>query len=181
MCLHVQKQFFKDIQIFEMGESFDATPKLVVNAKLTTNERKVEERLEERKRAKGKKGTVYEEEYLVNSIERLIERLNSMGEDIERLIEGLLKRGMRERAGAVSAAVEDVKAKCDEVVAELYTTQENPKDHEGLASGNGVGVDGKDMLRPQGADATLWDSLEEISRRREAPVVKAFERLSLLG
>jgi elongator complex protein 1 len=36
-------------------------------------------------------------------------------------------------------------------------------------------------MKPTGGDATLWDSLQEVGKKREAPVVKMFERLSLLG
>jgi elongator complex protein 1 len=37
------------------------------------------------------------------------------------------------------------------------------------------------VVRPVGGDATLWDSLQEVGKKRDAPVVKVFERLSLLG
>ena len=40
------------------------------------------------------------------------------------------------------------------------------------------GIDG--TLKPTGGDATLWESLQEVERKRIAPVVKGFERLSLL-
>lgn len=53
---------------------------------------------EERKRAKGRKGTIYEEEYLIRSIDRLIERLEQTQGDAVRLIEGLLRRKKREQA-----------------------------------------------------------------------------------
>ncbi|EAT87638.2 hypothetical protein SNOG_05247 [Parastagonospora nodorum SN15] len=136
-------------------------------------------RREERKRARGKKGTVYEEEYLTNSIERLIERINSMQDEIERLIEGLVKRGMRERADAVSNAVNEVIERCRDAVKEMY-----PQTDEAVG-GVSVGADANgvegEMLRPTGGDATLWDSLQEVEKKREAPVVKAFARLSLLG
>jgi elongator complex protein 1 len=45
----------------------------------------------------------------------------------------------------------------------------------------GVALLNGDVVKPVGADATLWDSLQEVGKKREAPVVKAFERLSLLG
>jgi elongator complex protein 1 len=41
--------------------------------------------------------------------------------------------------------------------------------------------DGEDVLRPTGGDATLLESMMEVGKKREAPVVKGFERLSLLG
>ena len=47
-----------------------STGTLATNASRQTSKNR---RREERKRARGKKGTVYEEEYLTNSLERLIE------------------------------------------------------------------------------------------------------------
>jgi elongator complex protein 1 len=135
-------------------------------------------RREERKRARGKKGTVYEEEYLTNSIERLIERINSMQDEIHRLVEGLIKRGMRERADAVSSAVADVLEKCRAAVKEMYPPSTGA---DGAVQEGGVALLNGDVVKPVGADATLWDSLQEVGKKREAPVVKAFERLSLLG
>jgi elongator complex protein 1 len=134
-------------------------------------------RREERKRARGKKGTVYEEEYLTNSIERLIERINSMQDEIRRLVEGLVKRGMRERADAVSTAVTDVIEKCAFAVKEMYT----PATGADGAIDGGIALQNGDVVKPVGGDATLWDSLQEVKKKRDPPVVKAFERLSLLG
>ena len=65
-------------------------------------------RREERKRARGKKGSVYEEEYLVNSVGRLIDRVNFVNNEVERLVIGLMRRGMRERARAVENAMVEV-------------------------------------------------------------------------
>lgn len=140
-------------------------------------------RREERKRARGKKGTVYEEEYLTNSIERLIDRINSMQDEIQRLIEGLLKRGMRERADAVSQSAKEVMERCQIAVVEIYASPVVGNGGSSAVNGiNGVQVvEGEEMLRPTGADATLWDSLQEVEKKREAPVVRKFERLSLLG
>jgi elongator complex protein 1 len=61
----------------------------------TTRKTSKNRRREERKRARGKKGSVYEEEYLVNSIERLVERVNRVNEEVQRLVEGLIRRRMR--------------------------------------------------------------------------------------
>ncbi|CAG5182057.1 uncharacterized protein ALTATR162_LOCUS9970 [Alternaria atra] len=144
----------------------------------TTRKTSKNKRREERKRARGKKGTVYEEEYLTNSIERLIERINTMQEEIQRLVEGLVRRGMRERADAVSNAVNEVMERCQDAIKEMYP----PAATGGPEGVNGapIGVEGEAM-KPTGGDATLWDSLQEVGRKREAPVVKMFERLSLLG
>tara|TARA_R110002003_G_scaffold52_5_gene4357 strand:- start:1173 stop:2438 length:1266 start_codon:yes stop_codon:yes gene_type:complete len=152
----------------------------------TTRKTSKNKRREERKRARGKKGTVYEEEYLTNSIERLIERINSMQDEIQRLIEGLVKRGMRERADAVSNAVREVIGKCKDAVNEMYPPSLLPV--EGFASRDGISEAGEringaesNIARPTGGDATLLDSLQEMGRRREPPMIKAFEKLSLLG
>ena len=58
-------------------------------------------RKDERKRARGKKGSVYEEEYLMNSIRRLVERVGSVKPDSERLVEAMLRRHMRDNASAL--------------------------------------------------------------------------------
>lgn len=151
----------------------------------TTRRTSKNKRREERKRARGKKGTVYEEEYLVNSVERLIERINGMQDEIRRLVEGLVRRGMRERALAVEAAVVEVEERCREAVKEMYPPTQGPGvvGEEPALNGNQLngGALGDVELRPTGADATLWDSLAEVGKKRDAPVVKAFERLSLLG
>jgi elongator complex protein 1 len=144
----------------------------------TTRKTSKNKRREERKRARGKKGTVYEEEYLVNSLERLIDRLNSMQDEIQRLVEGLVRRGMRERADAVERAVAEVTDRCREAVKEVYAERIEGVEVQGAV--NGVEGEGE-VLKPSGADKTLWDSLVEVERKREAPVVKGFERLSLLG
>ncbi|KAF1937312.1 elongator complex protein 1 [Clathrospora elynae] len=144
----------------------------------TTRKTSKNKRREERKRARGKKGTVYEEEYLTNSIERLIERINSMHDEIARLIEGLVRRGMRERADAVSNAVNEVMERCQDAIKEMYP----PAAGAGVDGVNNVGgVEEVEMMKPTGGDATLWDSLQEVGKKREVPVVKMYERLSLLG
>jgi elongator complex protein 1 len=126
-------------------------------------------RREERKRARGKKGSVYEEEYLVNSIGRLIERVNSVNEDVGHLAAGILRRCMREQARAIEDAMIEVLALCNAVVVEVYEIK--PKE--------GHIVDG--LERPTGGDAVLWDALETVQAARVAPIISGFERLSLLG
>ncbi|KAH7125271.1 elongator complex protein 1 [Dendryphion nanum] len=146
----------------------------------TTRRTSKKRRQEERKRARGKKGTVYEEEYLVNSLERLIARLNDTNDELERLISTLVARGMRERAAAVDTAVADVVGRCKEAVGELWEAAEEKRSGGEDVNGTGGGG-GEDEMRPQGGDATLWASMEEISKKRVAPVIKGLERLSLLG
>ena len=81
-------------------------------------------RREERKRARGKKGSVYEEEYLVNSVRRLVERVNSVGDEVGRLVEWLVKRRMVERARAVEGGMREVVALCGKAVDEVFKKEE---------------------------------------------------------
>lgn len=131
-------------------------------------------RREERKRARGKKGSVYEEEYLVNSIGRLIDRVHAVGEEVRRLVIGLMRRGMRERARAVEGAMVEVVWLCKECVREVFLVEDiGVKEEEKVADG--------DVDRPSGADGVMWDSVEMAQVKREIPVVKDFDMLSLLG
>lgn len=77
-------------------------------------------RREERKRARGKKGTIYEEEYLVRSLGRLIDRVESVKGEVERLIEGMVRRGMRERAVVVQNGMKEVGVILKEVIQEVF-------------------------------------------------------------
>jgi elongator complex protein 1 len=85
-------------------------------------------RREERKRARGKKGSVYEEEYLINSIGRLIERLEITRPEAVRLIEGLVRRGMREHAYQIQKSFVEITLDLSGIVEEVYTMTE--KDRE---------------------------------------------------
>lgn len=131
-------------------------------------------RREERKRARGKKGSVYEEEYLVNSIRRLTDRVNAVGDEVGRLIVGLMRRGMRERGKAVEGAMMEVVRLCKENIGEVFQNEEN-------ATADDVKPRKEETERPNGGDGFLWDSIEETQARREAPVIKEFEKLSLVG
>lgn len=132
-------------------------------------------RREERKRARGKKGSVYEEEYLVASVGRLIERVESTREEVQRLVEGLVRRGMREGALAVEALAADVVQLCKEAVKEVYGEEKK----EG-AEGPEEEVD-ENGYRPIGGDAVLAESMEARSRAKVAPTIGDFKKLSLLG
>ncbi|KAK4610495.1 Elongator complex protein 1 [Fulvia fulva] len=131
-------------------------------------------RREERKRARGKKGTVYEEEYLVNSIARLIERLNATGDDTSRLVEGLMRRTMRERALAVDKAFQDVVESCGACMDEVFMT------HAAQPAHTGTQESAEEPHRPWGGQGVLFDALSASHQKKEAPLLKAFERLSLL-
>ncbi|USW58338.1 Putative elongator complex protein [Septoria linicola] len=133
---------------------------------------------EERKRARGKKGTVYEEEYLVNSIERLIERLNETSSDVSRLVEGLMRRGMRERAVAVEAAFLEVEGACKACLGEVFQVDDNAATKVQEEQQPGQAGLGPEMHRPWGGEGVLFEALT--ANRKEAPIVKGFERLGLL-
>ena len=129
-------------------------------------------RREERKRARGKKGSVYEEEYLMNSVSRLIERVNETGEDVHRTVETLCRRAMWERAKALETGFKELVAACERCVLEVWDDEsetEKPADEE------------RPGERPMGADGILWDSIEEARKGRTAPNIKPFAGSSLLG
>lgn len=85
-------------------------------------------RREERKRARGKKGTIYEEEYLVKSIGRLIERLDHTRSDASQLINGLCRRSMKEQAYQIQKNFVDLIELLKANVKEIYNISE--KDRE---------------------------------------------------
>ncbi len=128
-------------------------------------------RREERKRARGKKGSVYEEEYLVASVGRLVERVESVRGEVGRLVTGLVRRGMWERARAVEGALAEVVGMCKACVPEVFGTGEKLADV--VADENGY--------RPVGGDAVLQESLDAAGKRKEPPNIATFEKLSLLG
>ncbi|KAL3481619.1 IKI3 family-domain-containing protein, partial [Aspergillus californicus] len=147
-------------------------------------------RKEERKRARGKKGTVYEEEYLVNSVRRLIERVNSTVAEVENLVDSLLRRGMRERAAAIEKTMGDVLGLCMECQEEVFTASAS-------AAGTGqeggqIEFDGEgpvaanfpvDVPAPQRGERVFWESMMSnmgIGKREEAPKIKEMKKSALL-
>jgi elongator complex protein 1 len=132
-------------------------------------------RREERKRARGKKGSVYEEEYLVASVGRLIDRVEGTRQEVERLVQGLLRRGMREGALAVEGLAAEVVAACKVAIEEVYGPAEAGQEAVEVA---GEGVDG--AYRPIGGDAVLAESLQE-RLKPQRPQIGDFKKLSLLG
>lgn len=143
-------------------------------------------RREERKRARGKKGTVYEEEYLVNSVRRLIERANSTVSEVETLVDALLRRGMRERAAAIEKASLDVLRMCGEAREEVF---EIPAQEAGLKGDdqnaeNMNGADGQEEVRPAGGQGVFWDSVVSTSatgKPKDPPPVKEMKKSTLLS
>lgn len=131
-------------------------------------------RREERKRARGKKGSVYEEEYLVASVGRLVERVESTREEVQRLVEGLVRRGMREGALAVEALGAEVIQLCRDAVKEVYgQVEEKTDEEEGEVEEKGHG--------PIGGEAVLAESMEANRRAKVAPTIGEYKKLSLLG
>ncbi|KAK0613849.1 IKI3 family-domain-containing protein [Immersiella caudata] len=127
---------------------------------------------EEKKRARGRKGTVYEEEYLVNSVRRLVERVEGTKGEVERLVFGLIRRGMAERARVIEESMGVVLEACRVAVGEVWEVKE--KDGEVL----GEEVEG---VRATGGQGVFQESLKARKVKQDPPVVGAFARLELLG
>lgn len=85
-------------------------------------------RREERKKARGKKGTIYEEEYLVQSTGRLIERLEQTEQDLVKLIEGLLRRSRKEQAYQIQKNFVDLLQLLKDNVEEIYNISERDRE-----------------------------------------------------
>lgn len=115
-------------------------------------------RREERKRARGKKGTIYEEEYLVNSVGRLIQRTQDIREDVSRLVTALMMIDRRLEAGECQRGfqrlVEEIRGCVTEVFSEPSVV--------GRVNQDGIGIE------------------EEVSAVREVPIVEPFEGSILL-
>ncbi|RYO78912.1 hypothetical protein DL762_008449 [Monosporascus cannonballus] len=141
-------------------------------------------RREEKKRARGRKGTVYEEEYLVNSVRRLVERVGAAKPEIARLAFGLARRAMLERARGVEALAAEVVDACRAAVTEVFPGNGNGGGKErttGEGEGRGGKGDAGEDWVPKGGDAVLFETMEAKWRTQEPPLVTGFERLSLLG
>ncbi|KEY76028.1 killer toxin sensitivity protein IKI3 [Aspergillus fumigatus] len=143
-------------------------------------------RREERKRARGKKGTVYEEEYLVNSVRRLIERVNSTVPEVETLVDALLRRGMRERAVAIEKAMQEVLKMCAQSREEVFGALEQNESEKNAAEGlDKEDVDGVEELRPRGGQRVFAESVRSVLGNsipgREVPPVKEMKKSALLN
>ncbi|KAL5000714.1 IKI3 family-domain-containing protein [Aspergillus recurvatus] len=142
-------------------------------------------RKEERKRARGKKGTVYEEEYLVNSVRRLIERVGTTVPEVENLVDSLLRRGMRERAAAIEKAMSDVLKLCKESQEEVFTVQQQQQeDEDGEQGGEGLVNGPVDVPMPQGGQRVFWESIVSTlggGKGQESPKIKQMKKSALLN
>lgn len=134
-------------------------------------------RREEKKRARGRKGTVYEAEYLVNSVRRLVERVESSKGEVERLVFGLMRRGMAERARAVEALAEEVVEACRAAVKDVFGEAITATGQQHQSEGSMM----EDEYRPSGADGVLQASVDAVNATQVAPVITTFSKLSLLG
>ncbi|KAI5794642.1 IKI3 family-domain-containing protein [Pyronema domesticum] len=86
-----------------------------VSRKTSKNRRK-----DERKRARGKKGSVWEEEYLMNSIRRLSERVTETEQDVGKTVEGGWRRGMGERSAALQRGWRRLREELQNVVEKVW-------------------------------------------------------------
>lgn len=146
-------------------------------------------RREERKRARGKKGTVYEEEYLVNSVRRLIERVSATVAEVENLVDSLLRRGMRERAAAIERAMSDVLRMCSESQEEVFAlpaahaaaaVEDEEDENVAEATANGA----VDAPMPKGGQRVFWESIVStmgVGKGQEAPKVQKMKKSALLN
>ncbi|KAF7533222.1 hypothetical protein G7054_g7259 [Neopestalotiopsis clavispora] len=133
---------------------------------------------------RGRKGTVYEEEYLVNSVRRLVERVEATKAEIERLVFGLVRRGMFERARTVEALMLEVLEGCKKAIGEVFpqaAAQQVVGEEAGEAAEGVAPTAAGEEWRPTGGDAVLAGNLEQKWRTQPPPAVTAMERLSLLG
>ena len=128
-------------------------------------------RKEERKRARGKKGSVYEEEYLVASVGRLIERVNGVHDEVRRLSMGLIRSGMREQAERVADVMMEIVQGCEKAKNEVWPSRPDMGEVQD-------GMEGL-SIRPRGGDGVLWDAQQEVDGtgegRKEAPDVKMWK------
>ncbi|OGM39887.1 putative killer toxin sensitivity protein (IKI3) [Aspergillus bombycis] len=138
-------------------------------------------RKEERKRASGKKGTVYEEEYLVNSVRRLIERVNSTVSEVETLVNALLRRGMRERAVAVEKAMQEVLKLCTDSRVEVFGAVAPPLGDQTDGPEAETNANTAEEVSLKGGQRAFADSITATLAVREAPAVKELKQSALLN
>ncbi|KAL6860955.1 IKI3 family domain-containing protein [Trichoderma novae-zelandiae] len=137
-------------------------------------------RREEKKRARGRKGTVYEEEYLVNSVRRLVERVEASKGEVERLVFALVRRGMAERARAAEALMADVTEACEGAVKEVFAV---PSDQQQQQQIQQTQDDGTNAWRASGGEGVFQEWMHEQlqGKKTEPPVISGMKKLALLG
>lgn len=85
-------------------------------------------RREERKRARGKKGTIYEEEYLIGSVGRLLERLENTKPDAIKLLEAMVRRSMIQQAHIIQTNYVAVLQLLKDNIVEIYTIDKRDRE-----------------------------------------------------
>ena len=118
-------------------------------------------RREDRKRAQGKRGTVYEEEYLLSSVCRLIKRAAEARQDVDALLEALIRRGMIVQA-------QSVKNNWDKLQQAIDMSR-------ALICGSGESKPTTDQ------SSALTPEVEMIEQVRAAPEIKALSNVTMLG
>ncbi|KAL8334655.1 hypothetical protein RB598_009083 [Gaeumannomyces tritici] len=139
-------------------------------------------RREEKKRARGRKGTVYEEEYLVNSVRRLVERVASAEADgVAALAAALFRRGMQEQARAVEALLAEVLEGCRVAAAQVWPPVVTVVGGGGQQPVGAQAPAAAAAAPATGAEGVMEASLEAMATRQEPPVIPDIKKLSLLG
>lgn len=137
-------------------------------------------RREEKKRARGRKGTVYEEEYLVNSTRRLVERVGATQAEVDRLVFALVRRGMAERARNAETLMKDVLDAAEVAVAQVFPHAAAARQLAEAGEGQ-EGDESGDQFRAKGGDAVLHEWMEARTKLAEPPVLAKMSKLTLLG
>ena len=135
-------------------------------------------RKEERKRARGKKGSVYEEEYLVASVARLFTRVNDTHDEVRRLVWALRRRGMREQSLKVDEVMWEMQTGMEKARGEVWSENlKTPEEQEGEGGEGLNGLNGE--RRPRGGEGVFWESQQgfeaEGGIRKEVPEVKVWK------
>lgn len=112
---------------------------------------------------------MYEEEYLVNSFGRLVDRVNSIHGDVAQLIEVLTRRRKLEQARAIEQAMTDLIDLCREAAEEVSEARQGGNEPNGAA-----------FSESNAGGTAVVDALDSAQKPRLAAEVKAFGRLSLL-
>lgn len=81
------------------------------------------QRRQDRKKARGKKGTVYEEDYLIASVTRLIERLKSTFSELQELVTALRRCDLEIYATQLTATHEQVLSLLSQDIDEVFNIE----------------------------------------------------------
>lgn len=138
-------------------------------------------RREEKKRARGRKGTVYEEEYLVNSVRRLIERVEAAKSEVERLVFALVRRGMAERARAAEALMAEVTEACEVAVREVFAVSAAQQLQQQQEQEQQQQQADEATWKASGGEGVFQEFIQEQGKKLEPPVITGMKKLALLG